>query len=367
MTSAVEIPVDPRWLSAALTPPRAFGAPLGHGTLRARPEDFVVEEDLGFAASGSGQHILLKVRKRNANTQWVARELAKLCGCHPRDVGYAGLKDRRAVAVQWLTVPKSKLTLEAWCEVRHPEFDVLEAHAHSRKLPRGALAGNRFMIRIRDLDVSIDDQALAARVAEISRLGVPNYFGPQRFGHNGSNLVRITDGLKSLRAPERGFVLSAARSVVFNAALAERVRDGSWNRLEPGDIANLDGRGSIFPVEAGDATSAIDPTLTERATQLDLHPTGPMWGRGAPATRGRIADLESRVAAEFQQACDLTAEAGMDQERRALRLAVRELEWSREPDSNAIVVGFRLSRGSFATTVLRELIDSDAAVEDDEG
>ena len=346
--------MDPHWLSAALTPPRAFGAPLGQGTLRAHPEDFIVEEDLGFSASGTGQHVLLKVRKRNANTQWVARELAKLCGCHPRDVGYAGLKDRRAVAIQWLTVPKSKLPVEAWPQVRHPEFDVLEAHAHSRKLPRGALAGNRFAIRIRD--VAVDDQALNSRVAEIVRHGVPNYFGPQRFGHNGSNLARIADGLQSLRAPERGFVLSAARSIIFNAVLAERVRAGSWNRLELGDIANLDGRGSIFPVEG-----AIDSTLVERATQLDLHPTGPMWGRGTPATQHRIADLESRVAAEFQPACDLTVAAGLDHERRALRLAVRDFTWHREP--GAIVVSFRLTRGSFATTVLRELIDSDSVDE----
>ena len=346
--------MDSHWLCAALTPPHAFGAPLARATLRAHPEDFIVEEDLGFSASGAGQHVLLKVRKRNANTQWVARELAKLCGCHPRDVGYAGLKDRRAVAVQWLTVPKTKMPLEAWPEVRHPEFDVLEAHAHSRKLPRGALAGNRFTIRIRD--ITLTDEVLSARVADITRHGVPNYFGPQRFGHNGANLARITDGLQSLRAPERGFVLSAARSVVFNAVLAERVRDGSWNRLEVGDIANLDGRGSIFAV-----AGAIDPTLTERAAQLDLHPTGPLWGRGAPATELRIAALESRVAAEFQPACDLTAAAGMDQERRALRLAVRDFTWHREPNSR--VLSFRLTRGSFATTVLRQLIDSEGADE----
>jgi len=362
--------VDSHWLSAALTPPRAFGAPLGRGILRAQPEDFIVEEDLGFTASGTGQHVLLKVRKRNANTQWVARELAKLCGCHPRDVGYAGLKDRRAVAIQWLTVPKSKLPLEAWPQVRHPEFDVLEAHAHSRKLPRGALAGNRFTIRIRDFVVADND--LNTRVAEITRQGVPNYFGPQRFGHNGSNLTRITEGLQSLRAPERGFVLSAARSLIFNAVLAERVRAGSWNRLEVGDIANLDGRGSIFAVEGAtsatpggvnDPTHAIDPTLVERAAQLDLHPTGPMWGRGIPATQHRVAALESRVGAQFQPACDLTTAAGMDQERRALRLAVRDFTWIREPD--AILVSFRLTRGSFATTVLRELIDSDGVDEGD--
>jgi tRNA pseudouridine13 synthase len=350
--------LEPSWLSAALDPPRAHGAPLARGALRTEPEDFVVEEDLGFTASGAGQHVLLKVRKRNANTQWVSRELAKLCSCHPRDIGYAGLKDRRAIAVQWFTVPKSSLSLEAWREVRHPEFDVLEANAHSRKLPRGALAGNRFIIRVRDIDIG--DPELTARITEIARRGVPNYFGSQRFGHNGANLGRIAAGLRALRPPERSFVLSAARSLVFNAVLAERVRDGTWDHLEAGDIANLDGRGSIFPVDA------IDPTLTDRAAQLDIHPTGLLWGRGAPATKQRVADLETRIANEFPQPCALTVDAGMDQERRALRLAVRELDWQREPEANAIVVRFRLTRGSFATTVLRELIDSDALREEDQ-
>jgi tRNA pseudouridine13 synthase len=350
--------VDPHWLSAALDTPRAHGAPLARGTLRTEPEDFIVEEDLGFTASGSGQHVLLKVRKRNANTQWVARELAKLCSCHPRDIGYAGLKDRRAIAVQWFTVPKSGVSLEAWREVRHPEFDVLEADAHSRKLPRGALAGNRFIIRVRE--TNIDDTELTTRIAEISRLGVPNYFGPQRFGHNGANLARVTDGLRALRFHERGFVLSAARSLVFNAVLAARVRDSSWDHLEAGDIANLDGRGSIFPVDA------TDQTLTDRAAQLDIHPTGPLWGRGDPASKQRVLDLETRTAADFQQPCALTIEAGMDQERRSLRLAVRELNWQRDPDANSLVIRFRLTRGSFATTVLRELIDSDALGDEDQ-
>jgi tRNA pseudouridine13 synthase len=350
--------LDPNWLPAALDPPRAHGAPLARGILRTEPEDFIVEEDLGFGASGIGQHVLLKVRKRNANTQWVARELAKLCGCHPRDIGYAGLKDRRAIAVQWFTVPKSRLSLEAWREVRHPEFDVLEADAHSRKLPRGALAGNRFIIRIRETDIG--DAALNTRIAEITRLGVPNYFGAQRFGHNGANLARIVDGLRALRSYERGFVLSAARSLVFNAVLAARVRDGSWDHLESGDIANLDGRGSIFPVDA------MDQTLTDRAAQLDIHPTGPLWGRGDhPASKQRIRDLEIHTAADFPQPCALTVEAGMDQERRPLRLAVRELDWHRDPDPNSIVIRFRLTRGSFATTVLRELIDSNSLGDED--
>lgn len=367
---------------AALDPPRAHGAPLSPGRLRAEPEDFLVEELLGFEAAGTGQHVLLKVRKRNANTQWIAGELARACGCRPGDVGYAGLKDRRAVATQWFTVSQSRLSPQDWTGIASGEYQVLEAHRHSRKLPRGALAGNRFVIRVRG--TSIDDAALASRLAVIESRGVPNYFGPQRFGRGGANLKRLSEDLRALRQPERGFVLSAARSLVFNAVLAERVGDGSWDRLEPGDLANLDGRASHFRVEA------VDGTLEGRLAELDIHPTGPLWGRGLPASGGRVLELEQRVAGGLRAACELVTQAGMDQERRSLRLAVRDLRWRREARAahaayasdaaggtdaqgadeaagaagvgggDAITLEFRLSRGAYATTVLREIFALDA-------
>ena len=342
---------------AALAPPRAHDLPPAAGIIRAAPEDFVVEEDLGFAPAGSGQHLLLKVRKRDANTQWVARELAKLAGCRPFEVGFAGLKDRHAVAVQWFSVPRPRSEVN-WSEVRAQDFSVIEAHAHNRKLPRGALAGNRFTLRIRapDGDGAHLNAALAPRLAAIARRGVPNYFGPQRFGRDGANLLRAGQTLGNLRREERGFVLSAARSVVFNAVLAERVADGSWEQLVEGDIANLDGRGSVFTADAADAT------LTQRCERLEIHPTGPMWGAGTPATLARVLELESRVGARFTQESGLCAAAGMAQERRSLRLAVRELE--AEPQPDACVLRFRLARGSFATAVLRELIADVPAMED---
>jgi tRNA pseudouridine13 synthase len=337
---------------AALAPPRAHAEPTTTGVLRAQPEDFLVEEDLGFAPAGSGQHLLLKVRKRDANTQWVARELAKIAGCRAFEVGFAGLKDRHAVAVQWFSVPRPRTELN-WLEVRAADFAVLEAHAHNRKLPRGALAGNRFTVRVRapNGDGAQLSAALAPRLPEITRRGVPNYFGPQRFGREGANLVRAQQGLGNLRREERGFVLSAARSVVFNAVVAERVADGSWEHLEAGDLANLDGRGSVFAAEAA------DPTLTQRCERLEIHPTGPMWGAGNPPTLARVLELESRVGARFGQESGLCAAAGMAQERRSLRLAVRELQC--EPESEALVLRFRLARGCFATAVLRELIAAD--------
>lgn len=264
------------------------------------------------------------------------------------------MKDRRAVAVQWFTVPRNDL--QDWTSVRTAEFEVLEAHAHTRKLPRGALAGNGFTIRVRD--VAASEEQMGERVTLISRRGVPNYFGPQRFGREGSNLMRITWGIKGLRPHERGFVLSAARSLIFNSLLAKRVQDGSWEHLEAGDAANLDGRGSVFGVDQ------LDDILRERCERLDIHPTGPMWGRGSPTTQGRVLQLETEVAGQLLAPAELVEGAGMDQERRSLRLAVRDLAWHREPD--AMVLSFRLTRGSFATTVLRELFDL-AATDDDGG
>jgi len=345
--------LEPAWLCAALTPPRAFGPALAAGRLRAAPEDFIVEEDLGFAPDGAGAHVLLRVRKRASNTQWVARELARLAGCRPAEVGFAGLKDRHSLALQWFSVPRAAREVRSWPGVRGEGFEVLEAHGHARKLPRGALAGNRFRIRVRDWVG--DAGALGARLQAVKARGVPNYFGPQRFGREASNLRRLA-GLEApgpaarrILGRDHEFVLSAARSLIFNAVLAERVRAGSWEQLEAGDLANLDGRGSIFPVET------VDEVLTARARRLEIHPTGPLWGEGEPQSGGAVAALETRVAAELEAARALTAGAGLAQERRSLRLAVRDLEY--EIGAGELELAFALSRGSYATTVLAELIE----------
>ncbi len=337
--------------AVALAPPRAYGPPPALGVLRAQDEDFVVEEDLGFAPAGAGAHLLLKVRKRGANTQWVAQQLARLAACRTAEVGYAGLKDRHAIAVQWFSVPRGR-DPPAWQGLRGTDFEVLEAHAHHRKLPRGALAANRFRVRIRAADG--DGARLAAliapRVAAIVHGGVPNYFGPQRFGRDGANLLRPAHMPARGVAPARGFMLSAARSLVFNAVLAARVAADSWRTLLPGDLANLDGRGSIFAVNEGDDPEA----LAARCARLEIHPTGPLWGAGSPGSGGAVLELESRIGAQYAAECALCANAGMRHERRSLRIAVREL--SCEPAAESVLLGFRLTRGCFATAVLRELV-----------
>lgn len=309
----------------------------------------MVEEELGFAPAGEGQHLLVRVRKVNANTAWVAEELARFARCAPRDVGYAGLKDRRAVTVQWFSLPRPRETLD-WSKLQAQGVEVLEAHPHNRKLPRGALSGNRFTIRLRPAAGSAAAllESLEPRLAAIARDGVPNYFGPQRFGREGSNLDRTAAELRTMRPGERGFVLSAARSVIFNAVLAQRVANGTWQKILAGDLANLEGRGSFFAVDA------VDAVLEERSGRLEIHPTGPLWGEGEPASAGAVQALEIETAAGFPQECALCTGAHMEQERRSLRLAVHELSSTAEED--AAVLHFRLGRGSYATAVLAELI-----------
>ncbi len=339
------------WTRAALFPPRAHGAPLAAAQLRAEPEDFRVEEQLSFVPSGDGPHWLLHVEKRAANTRWVAAEIARLGALPVAEVGYAGLKDRHAITSQWFSVPARPQPAAFWSGVRTDEFRVLDVHANARKLKRGALAGNRFRIRLRK--VSWSREELDMKLAALRAHGAPNYFGPQRFGRDGFNLDRVARWMQTGTAPagrtERGFALSAARALIFNAVLARRVQAGDWSILRPGDLASLDGSGSHFPV------ATIDDELLRRLQTFDIHPSGPLWGRGEPETRGATLDTELDVARELGGVGALLEAAGMDQERRALRCAVRDLEI--EAEAGTVTLSFGLGRGQFATAVLRELME----------
>ena len=182
--------IPDHWRSAALEPAHAYGGgPLANGVLRTAPEDFKVDEILGFEAAGEGPHALLHVRKRGANTEWVARELARAAGCKPFDVGFAGLKDRHAVTTQYFTIPRGKRAAQEFVGLSGEGYEVMAAAPHQRKLPRGALAGNRFEIVVRELRA--DPALLAARIVAIATGGVPNYFGAQRFGRDAGNLADV--------------------------------------------------------------------------------------------------------------------------------------------------------------------------------
>jgi tRNA pseudouridine13 synthase len=351
------------WSRAALSPPHAHGTPLGAAQLRANPEDFRVEEQLSFEPSDEGAHWLLRVEKRAANTRWVALEIARLAQVRAHEVGYAGLKDRHAITVQWFSVPAAGTAPDFWREVRTQEFRVVEVRGNSRKLKRGALTGNRFRIRLRN--VTWSREQLDLKVAALRAHGVPNYFGPQRFGRNGHNLDRAAAWIDRQQAPrgrtERGFALSAARSLLFNALLGTRVEAGDWAQLLPGDVASLDGSGSHF------AVPEVDATLLQRAAAFDIHPTGPLWGRGELPTQGGVRERELAVGGEFRDVANLLVAENLTQERRALRCVVRDFEVEFDAATGTVTVGFVLGRGQFATAVLREICDlGSASLEADE-
>ena len=334
-----------------LQPPGAHGGPVGRGRIRVAPEDFLVREWLGFDADGEGDHWLLTVRKRGANTHWVAKQLGRMAQIPPRDVGFAGLKDRNAVAEQSFTLPVRSAMTADWTGVTGEGFEVIRAVRHRRKLKRGALRGNDFEIVVREF--SGDRELLAQRLAAISAQGAPNYFGPQRFGIRAGNVERaqqwFSGQIELHDRIERGFALSAARAAIFNAVLAERVRQGTWNRLRAGDVANLDGSNSIFAVDVA------DEVLIERCDRLDIHPTAPLWGAGMPRSQGEVAALEQEVAARYDVLGAGLVRERLEQERRPLRMRVSELSWALNGDE--LRLAFRLPRGTFATAVLHELLE----------
>lgn len=333
-----------------MTLPCAHGGPAGSARLRVSPEDFLVREWLGFGADGEGDHLLLKIRKRGANTMWVAKQLARVGKIHPRDVGFAGLKDRDAIAEQSFTVP-SRSAVPNWLGVTGDGFEVIGAERTRRKLKRGALKGNDFELVLRDF--SGDAAVLEQRLQALATAGAPNYFGPQRFGHNGNNIATAIAWFEGGPSPERsdrGFALSAARSAIFNAVLAARVNAGTWNQLSDGDVVNLNGSGSIFLAET------IDDTLRDRCAQLDVHPTGPMWHGDSLISTGATAELELQISQRHATLAAGLARAKLEPERRPLRVPVRELTWRIEGAD--IKLQFRLQRGSFATAVLHELISN---------
>jgi tRNA pseudouridine13 synthase len=350
VTESTAPAVPPTWRAAALEPPRAGGAPSLSGRLRESPDDFRVEERLGFEADGGSAHQLLHVEKTDANTLFVARSLARAAGVRPADVGFAGLKDRRAVALQWFSVPASRPVAD-WNDFSGPGFRVLEAHGHSRKLRRGALAGNRFVVTVRGL--AGEREALAPALERIAQRGVPAYFGAQRFGREGSNLDALAAWAGGAPLPrdreQRSFVLSAARSLLFNAVLAERVHHGTWDTLLQGELVNLDGTGSVFLAEV------VDETLRARCAAMDVHPTGPLEGQGGTRPGGEAAQTEAQALAPLASVAALLAGAKVEAARRALRTPVRALDW--EVSGDVLKASFELGRGAFATSVLREVLD----------
>ncbi|MDY6891953.1 MAG: tRNA pseudouridine(13) synthase TruD [Pseudomonadota bacterium] len=324
-----------------------LGEPPSMATLRSCPDDFQVYEQLPFEPDGAGEHLFLYVRKRGENTAWVARQLAAFCQISPHDVGYAGKKDRHAVAEQWFSLRLPSARTPDWSQFGGDSIEVLRSRRHSRKLRLGALSGNRFVIRLRQLT---EPKAFLERVEQI-RQGVPNLFGEQRFGHAGGNLdkgVALLEGrLHERQRHKRGLYISALRSWLFNQVIDARLRQGLWDQILPGDVLMLDGSQSCFVAD--------DPAaLQARLERGELHLTGPLWGRGALLTQDQAAAFERATLAPAQALCQGLESLGLNQERRALRLIPKALA-ARELSEGQWLLEFELPSGAFATSVLREL------------
>jgi tRNA pseudouridine13 synthase len=336
--------------------PHAHGAPVLDAVIRTAPEDFIVEEVDAFEASGAGEHLLLTVRKRGMNTAHAARRIAQWAGVAESAIGYAGLKDRHALTTQRFSVwmpgreAPDAATLDAGSANPDESLEVLHAAWHARKLPRGALVGNRFELVLRD--VQGERQAIESRLQAIAARGVPNYFGEQRFGRGGDNVGKalMMFAGRRVKRDERTFLLSAARSELFNRVLAARVRAGHWDRSLPGEVWMLAGTRSVFGPEP------LDDGLAQRLQAGDIHPTAPLWGAGESRATDAVRALEHDALADpaLQPLRSGLERAGLRQERRATRLLPDALQWE-WLEQGVLRLQFQLPAGAYATVVLDEL------------
>ena len=307
-----------------------------------------MDELSAVVPSGAGEHLWLRVEKQGENTAWVARQLARCAGIQERNVGYAGRKDRHSIARQLFSLAVPEEACQPLLEADIKGVRIIEHWRHSRKLKRGALTGNRFRIVLRELQGDLT--GLTDRFKGIIKSGVPNYFAEQRFGIHGQNLARARLLLSAKRRFPRhlsNIYCSAARSFLFNQVLAERVRAGSWNQLLDGELAQLAGRRAIFPA------TPLDSELHNRCAALEIHPTGPLPGRGNSAA-GQCRELERRVLAGHSDWSESLQAAGFEGSRRSLRLVPGDPDWQFEDDQ--MILKFELPAGGFATAVLRELV-----------
>ncbi|HET8724710.1 MAG TPA: tRNA pseudouridine(13) synthase TruD [Anaeromyxobacteraceae bacterium] len=330
------------------------------GNLKASPEDFRVEEIPAYLPAGAGPHLWLLVEKRGRTTRDVVREAARLLGVAERDAGAAGLKDRQAVTVQWLSFPVARDPDPA--AIAGEGWRVLQASRHGNKLRTGHSRGNRFSLVVRGGDVGRAGAVAAALAAR----GLPNYFGSQRFGAAGRNAALGRAILKGGDDPEarraardrflRRLVLSAWQSELFNRWLAERLRDGLLARALRGDAMRKLDSGGIFTCEDPDADQP-------RVDRFEISPAGPMFGHALRPAGGEPGEREARILlADGVTPADLARGGGETEgTRRAARIPVAVALEGLEAGYRAT---FELPRGSYATVVMAELMKADAALDE---
>jgi tRNA pseudouridine13 synthase len=329
------------------------GKPQGTGLIKASPEDFVVIEDLGFGPDGDGEQLLLRILKNGCNTRFVADALAKYLKVPAREVSFAGQKDKHAVTEQWFCVRLPGKEMPDMSGFELEGCQVLEYARHRRKLRLGALKGNRFTLVLREVSDRAD---IEQRLNTILHRGVPNYFGSQRFGIAGNNLHQAVRWAQT-NAPirdrnKRSFYLSAARSAMFNQIVSERLKKPDFNQVIDGDALQLAGRGSWFV-----ATQEELSELQNRVDSGELLITAPLPGDGSWGTQNAALEFEQQCVAGETDLQGLLVRERVEAARRAMLVIPKELSWSWWDDIT-VELNFWLPAGSFATSVVRELMNA---------
>lgn len=333
------------------------------GSLKESPDDFVVEEIPAYEPSGDGQHLFLWIQKRDMPHDLLLRRLSKTLEISPDDIGSAGIKNRRAVTRQYVSVPSTCASRVS--ELESDELHVLKAVLHGNKLRTGHLRGNRFSIVTRHVVPRAGEQAVPIATV-LMQSGFPNYYGEQRFGHQGETLTLGLDLLAGRKTPreipyqKRKFLLrlalSAVQSDLFNLALASRLRDGILHTVLEGDVLEV--------IESGGKFVGEDPA-SEQARLLhgELAVTGPMFGVKMLSPRGLPAERESRLLEEsglkrehFQNYAQLLSGA-----RRSF--VIRPTELSTILVDDGIQFQFSLPSGVYATSLLREFMKNDGTID----
>ncbi|UXY11870.1 tRNA pseudouridine(13) synthase TruD [Kosakonia sp. ML.JS2a] len=329
------------------------GKPAAIGILKANPEDFVVVEDLGFEPDGEGEHVLVRILKNGCNTRFVADALAKFLKIPAREVSFAGQKDKHAVTEQWLCARVPGNVMPDLSAFELEGCKVLEYARHKRKLRLGALQGNAFTVVLREVSDRAD---VESRLQAITERGVPNYFGAQRFGIGGSNIQGALRWAQS-NAPvrdrnKRSFWLSAARSALFNQMVSERLKKPDFNQVVDGDALQLAGRGSWF-VATDDERAELQARVDAKALMI----TASLPGSGEWGSQREALAFEQHAIADAPELQALLVREKVEAARRAMLLYPQSLRWNWWDDVT-VELRFWLPAGSFATSVVRELINT---------
>ena len=354
----------------------ATGKPELLARIKQHLDDFRVDEELGFAPTGAGEHLLVRIEKAGQSTTEVARQISSTLGISDTDIGYSGMKDRQARTRQWFSIRLDQKAEAELGRLQSDQLQILQQSRNQRKLQIGVHKANHFQLVLREvMGVNATGAEFSATNAEatldrklqtLAQQGVPNYYGSQRFGRDLSNLHQVRELLRAdadqafatrnryRHKRKRSMLYSAARAYLFNQLLSARITRGNWASYIDGDVLNLNHTKRCFLVEPG----AWGAELQQRLDELDIHITGMLPGRidskDRYVTHGQAADIEKVVCEEFAELVSGLEQQGLMSARRPCRFQVQQLQWQ-WLDSATVSLAFTLPVGAYATSLLREV------------